>query len=130
MDRWGSPNKVAGVVHKNEYVVPEKITSNPAYSGVIGLLEVARVRGYESGGFVTSPPVSPYSDMSRAPLAAPSSSALSSDPFAAINDLKDSFLTFAKAMDSRFDRIQVVNNVQDTMKQINVINKIQCDANV
>ena len=50
----GGKHEVAGVVHRGEYVVPQHIVKNPAYSGYIMGLESARVRGYADGGLVTN----------------------------------------------------------------------------
>ena len=50
----GGKHEVAGVVHRGEYVVPQHIVKNPAYSGYIMGLESARMRGYADGGLVTN----------------------------------------------------------------------------
>lgn len=47
----GGNSDVAGVVHRNEYVVPARIVANPAYAGYISALEGARL-GYQDGGLV------------------------------------------------------------------------------
>lgn len=46
----GGKYEPAGVVHRGEYVVPQRIVNNPRYSGVIGRLENARLKGYADGG--------------------------------------------------------------------------------
>lgn len=48
---------VTGVVHKNEYVVPEAMTQDPQYADVLGWLENRRrqLPGYYQGGNVTEP---------------------------------------------------------------------------
>lgn len=48
----GGKHQVAGVVHKDEYVVPKHIVHNPMYSGHISALERARLHGYADGGIV------------------------------------------------------------------------------
>ncbi|MFD2717901.1 hypothetical protein ACFST9_04195 [Hymenobacter monticola] len=48
----GGKYEAAGVVHRGEYVIPQHIVKNPSYSGMIGQLESARVRGYSDGGLV------------------------------------------------------------------------------
>jgi len=47
---------VTGVVHKNEYVIPEVMTQDPAYADTIGWLEANRqqtVKGFVDGGATT-----------------------------------------------------------------------------
>ena len=44
---------LVGGVHKNEWVAPEWMTSNPQYGGVINWLEGIRQRGFKDGGFTT-----------------------------------------------------------------------------
>ena len=50
----GGDREAAGVVHKNEYVVPARITRDPQYAGIIGTLEAARLGKpeYFTGGNV------------------------------------------------------------------------------
>ena len=48
----GAPHQIAGVVHGGEWVAPVWMVDK--YAGVISQLESARMRGYESGGFVRS----------------------------------------------------------------------------
>jgi hypothetical protein len=50
----GGKHEPAGIVHRGEYVVPQHIVKNPAYSGYISTLEAARQRGYADGGLVTN----------------------------------------------------------------------------
>lgn len=50
----GGKYDVAGVVHKDEYVVPKHIVHNPKYSGHVAVLEQARLKGYYDGGMVTN----------------------------------------------------------------------------
>lgn len=49
----GGKYEPAGVVHRGEYVVPQHVMANPAYSGHISALESARLSGYAAGGVVT-----------------------------------------------------------------------------
>lgn len=48
----GGKYEPAGVVHKDEYVVPSQIVHNPRYSGHISALEAARMGSYAVGGIV------------------------------------------------------------------------------
>lgn len=50
--RKGKDNEVAGIVHKNEFVVPAKIVRNQSAQHHIAALERMRTRGYQDGGFV------------------------------------------------------------------------------
>lgn len=50
-----SGHQVAGVVHANEWVSPEWMTSHPTYGKVIHQLEDVRMRGFATGGFTTTP---------------------------------------------------------------------------
>ena len=45
---------VTGVVHKNEWVAPEWMTSNPATANYINMLEGIRQNGFADGGFTSS----------------------------------------------------------------------------
>lgn len=47
--------QVAGVVHANEWVSPQWMTTHPTYGPVINWLESNRVKGYINGGYVTTP---------------------------------------------------------------------------
>jgi len=49
-DNTGS--RVAGVVHANEWVSPEWMTSHPVYGRIVRGLEQVRNRGYVNGGYV------------------------------------------------------------------------------
>jgi hypothetical protein len=55
-DGYGSPDtsgyKPAGIVHEGEYVIKKSMVENPNFSGVVGMLENARLKGYADGGFV------------------------------------------------------------------------------
>jgi len=48
----GEDNEPAGVVHRNEYVVPARVTKTQAAQQHIEALEKQRTRGYVSGGYV------------------------------------------------------------------------------
>lgn len=45
---------VTGVVHKNEWVAPEWMTTNPATANYINMLEGIRQNGFADGGFTSS----------------------------------------------------------------------------
>jgi len=51
----GSMFDIAGVVHKNEYVIPSKVLSRLAPTGLLGLLEKMRV-GFSGGGYTSQAP--------------------------------------------------------------------------
>lgn len=55
-----SGHAIAGVVHANEYVVPEFIAQDPVYADTLGFLEQKRTeglgKGYAEGGAVTEAP--------------------------------------------------------------------------
>lgn len=48
----GGKYEPAGVVHRGEYVVPQKIVKDPKYSPIISTLESARLKPFADGGFV------------------------------------------------------------------------------
>lgn len=50
----GVDDKIAGVVHENEYVTPAWIVRNPKAQPHIQALESMRVRGYNDGGLVAN----------------------------------------------------------------------------
>lgn len=49
----GDKNEVAGIVHKNEYVIPAWQVESPKFSATIAELEQSRLAGFAGGGFVT-----------------------------------------------------------------------------
>ena len=53
----GAEDAPAGVVHKGEYVVPQKVMRNPQAQYMIESLEGMRLRGYQTGGQVVSTPM-------------------------------------------------------------------------
>lgn len=59
----GGKYEPAGVVHRGEYVIPQKIVHNPIYQPMIMSLETAR-KGYADGGLVTNSATSEISSMS------------------------------------------------------------------
>jgi predicted nucleic acid-binding Zn-ribbon protein len=48
----GGKYEVAGIVHKDEYVVPKRLVRNPQYAPHIAALEQGRLKGYSDGGLV------------------------------------------------------------------------------
>lgn len=46
-------SQIAGVVHGGEWVAPAWMVKNPIYGRIIQWLERARLRGYQTGGYVT-----------------------------------------------------------------------------
>jgi hypothetical protein len=78
--------------------------------------------------FANGGPVSPYGNTggSSAPRAGGSPSG---DPLGT-GDLKKAIMELAMAMDSRIDRIQVTNNLQDTNKGLAVLNELKSKADV
>lgn len=56
----GEETQIAGVVHKNEYVVPAKVVKLPQAQSHIEALEKQRLRGYQEGGFVAPVNVNGY----------------------------------------------------------------------
>lgn len=121
----GADDETAGIVHKNEYVIPAPITSNPAFAGIINTLEMARVSGYQIGGMVNSP-VNPYSDKSRGPIASTTANQSSGSNLIDLHEL-------AAIMDARIDTkiklIKVQNVATETEGVLKTINKIKDDSN-
>lgn len=125
---YGANDEAAGIVHRNEYVIPAHITTNPRYSGVIGMLENARLNGYKAGGVVTSPR-NPFADSSRGAISSANSHSLNNNSNDGVRELTNEFRNYAARIDRWASTLQVNNNVQDTVKQINVINSIRNQAN-
>lgn len=120
----GGKYEPAGVVHAGEVVWSQEDVKRFG-----GVRAVEAIRPTALNGYVTGGPVSPFENRSR-PALSRSSAAAQADPFAAISDLKNTFITYANAMDKRMDRIQVNNNVQDTEKGIKVLNRLRNEADV
>ncbi|GAB3223650.1 hypothetical protein GCM10027346_02880 [Hymenobacter seoulensis] len=57
LDAQGFP--IAGVVHENEYVIPEWMRADPQVVQVEQFLEQKRLQGYRAGGDTNDPPVRP-----------------------------------------------------------------------
>lgn len=111
----GGNSEPAGIVHRNEYVVPANIVKNPAYSGLLGTLEAARLRGYQTGGMVA--PSSPFPDQSRGPAGAGF-------------DLAGFARLINQTVDARLRTIKVENVVTETRDKIGVVNSIQRSVDV
>lgn len=111
----GGNSEPAGIVHRNEYVVPANIVKNPAYSGLLGTLEAARLRGYQTGGMVA--PSSPFPDQSRGPAGAGF-------------DLAGFARLINQTVDARLRTIKVENVVTETRDKIGVVNAIQRSVDV
>jgi len=50
----GGKYEAAGIVHKGEYVVPQKVNYNPAAQPHLRALEQMRTKGYADGGYVAN----------------------------------------------------------------------------
>lgn len=106
----------------------EFIFSRKAVSA-IGANRLARINNYytfANGGSVPMP-ASPYAD--RAPVSRGSTPA-GGGSFGDMDDLKNTFIAYAEAMDKRIDRIQVSNNLQDTDKGLKVLQQLKAEADV
>lgn len=108
----------------------EFIFSRKAVSaiGVNTLSSINRKLTFADGGIV---PKNPF-DSSRAPMSSNtfSGGASSSNLEAEMKALKNSFDSLSVNIQSWPRTLQVVNNVQDTMKQINVLNQLRNEADV
>lgn len=79
--------------------------------------------------FSNGGPVNPYSN--RAPMSRGRADSISKgDPFAAVDRLEKSFSEYAAKVDDWQRNIQVSNNLQETNKGLNVLNKLKRDADV
>jgi hypothetical protein len=121
----GEDDEPAGIVHKNEYVVPAPIYRHPAYRPLINKLEAARLRGYQTGG-----PVSPFRTANRPPVMSPAAASQGAFSDDRLNRLETAFSNYAEKVDNWAKTLKVANNVRDTEDALNVINKIRDDANV
>ncbi len=121
----GQNDEPAGIVHKNEYVIPAHITQNPAYGGILGVLENARLRGFEGGGLVS--PKNPFSDSSRPAIAGNSVDAALQNATIDYDKLSRVILS---AMDQKVTTLHVVNNLQETEKGLSTLNTLRNEANV
>lgn len=101
-----------------EFMFSRKAT---AAFGVQNLAAMNNRYTFETGG-----PVDPF-DKSRMPV---SSGNAGSDPFSAITDLKNAFLSYAEATDKRFDRIKVTNNLSEARDGLRTLNTLEDEANV
>jgi len=50
----GGTYEAAGVVHRGEYVIPQRMVKNPAYQPIISRLESDRLKPYATGGLVAN----------------------------------------------------------------------------
>lgn len=121
----GADDEPAGIVHKNEYVVPAHITQNPKYKGLIGTLEGARLRGYQTGG-----PVSPFQDRAPVPSVAAANQTSGTIGPDSLERLEKYLIANFEAVNNRIDRIKVHNVVTETADGIKTINSIKAEADV
>jgi len=59
----GDKEKVAGIVHKGEYVVPSKVVKSTNAQEHIAALETQRLKGYQEGGYVAPNVNTEYGDV-------------------------------------------------------------------
>ena len=113
------------VAEGNEIILTKGVYGNPSLRAMASAINVA------GGGrrFAVGGPTNPF-DNSRSSISSGKAGAPGGDPFAAIADLKNTFITYAEAMDKRIDRIQVNNNLSETRKGIATLNKLDDDASV
>ena len=122
----GANDEAAGIVHKNEYVVPAHITQNPAYGGILGALENARLRGYQPGGMVSAPS-NPFSSSRSVTTAGTSVDAALQSASIDYDKLANIVLM---AMDQKITTLRVVNNLQETEKGLATLNQLRNEADV
>ncbi len=120
----GDSDDPAGIVHKNEYVVPAEITQDPRFTNVLSLLENARLGGYKNGGMVS--PTNPYSDKSRTSI---SRTASSDQPIVTFDYDRLSDLIDQK-MDKKIMTLRVVQNLQEVKGGLNVLQQLKDEADV
>lgn len=111
----GRNDDVAGLVHKNEYVVPAEIYHSPAYSPLVDVLESARLRGYQVGG-----PVNPLSQSSGSSSQRPSSPSGGSGGPDMVGLLSE-MLGEIKAWPQKLKVQNVATETEDVIRTINTI---------
>jgi hypothetical protein len=89
-------------------------------------------RRFEAGG-----PVSPWRDQSRGSMASPMPSAMNGNTDDLLRELiqetrstREDLAGYKRSNDTRIDRIKVSNNLQDTQKGLDTLNRIQSEADV
>lgn len=116
----GRNDDVAGLVHKNEYVVPAEIYHSPAYSPLVDVLESARLRGYQVGG-----PVNPLSQQRTSvsqSTSAPSGGSGGGDMLGILSEMRDLISVWPQ-------KLKVQNVATETEDVIRTINTIKDEAN-
>nr|MBA3900734.1 phage tail tape measure protein [Bacteroidota bacterium] len=123
-DRSG--HTVAGVVHANEWVAPQWMTTSPRYADILGYLEAERTgkRGFAEGGF-TSPASRP------APGASPTS-AINPELF---NKMIETLFMIYEEQKTQNENIRnwatglhVNNNLTDVDKGLKMLYELQRDS--
>lgn len=82
---------------------------------------------FANGGSVPMPS-SPYRD--RAPVASGRAGSSAGGDGLGINELRSDLRAYTSAINDRIDRIQVVNNLQDTQKGLTTLNQLKNEADV
>lgn len=116
----GRNDDVAGVVHRNEYVVPAEIYHSPAYSPLVDVLESARLRGYQVGGPVN--PLSQSSSSSSQRPSSPSGGTGGADMLGILAEMRDLIGAWPQ-------KLKVQNVATETEDVIRTINTIKDEAN-
>jgi len=108
--------RVAGVVHHNEYVVPRTMVEDPQYANVVGWLESERTRRFADGGFTGA--------------AASAGGGGGADPSQAMQGMMQAFLTYANKVDAWPRTLRVNNDPRDIQAGLQVVNEVDQDSDI
>lgn len=95
--------------------------------GMNTLNAINRRLTFADGGAV---PSNPFASSGSAASPAAGGGSAGADPFAALGRLENTIVELTAAMDRRFDRIQVTNNLQETEKGLATLNQLRNEADV
>jgi hypothetical protein len=116
----GIPINVEG----DEIIMTKGVYRNPGLRSMASAINVAGGgRSFASGG-----PTNPFDQGGSA--SSSSSAAASTIGFDPISQLREAILAQTEAINARIDRIQVVNNLQDTEKGLRTLNTLRDEADV
>lgn len=124
---YGSPDSTghrpAGIVHANEYVVPKWMRRIPGVENTLGWMEGIRLRGYATGGLVTSN-TTPTFNLSSVPT---TGMAAGADQLKALQMAADTMLAAAQAIPREVRGKWVYNDFADAET---IITQVQQEAQI
>ncbi|MDJ1500448.1 phage tail tape measure protein [Xanthocytophaga agilis] len=124
------PNTSLGVIGEKgaEWVAPNWMLKSPKYANIIGYLEAARARRFETGSF-TNPGVSLNTALADN-SAATSQMQVQEKMLAEMSSIKERLMAYQMEVSKWQREIYVSNNIVETRKALTLLNQIESDSTI